>query len=106
MTLWEIYTFGQNPYSTLQDQDVLIEVSNGLTLDVPKNCSESIKNLMNRCWQFETIKRCNFQEIFEILQTPELIDGNDGYCEMKPTPLPRRKEDSRPAPKIGMMLSP
>ena len=106
VTLWEIYTFGQNPYSTLQDQDVLYEVSNGLTLDIPKNCSESIKNLMNRCWQFETIKRCNFQEIFEILQTPDLIDGNDGYCEMKPTPLPRRKEDSRTAPRIGMMLSP
>ena len=66
VTLWEIYTFGQNPYSTLQDQDVLYEVSNGLTLDVPKNCSECIKNLMNRCWHFETIKRCNFQEIFEI----------------------------------------
>ena len=84
VTLWEIYTFGQNPYSTLQEQDVLNEVSNGLTLEVPETCPESIKNLMKSCWQYEATKRCTFQEIFDILENMDQIEETDGYLRMKP----------------------
>ena len=84
VTLWEIYNFGQIPYSTLEDEDVLNEVLKGLTLEVPEACPESIKNLMKSCWQFEATKRCNFQEIHGILENIDHIEQKDGYLRMKP----------------------
>ena len=84
VTLWEIYNFGQTPYSTLEDEDVLNEVLKGLTLEVPEACPESIKNLMKSCWQFEATKRCTFQEIHGILENIDHIEQTDGYLRMKP----------------------
>ena len=42
VTLWEIFTFGQIPYPTLTNMEVLEAVRNSYTLPQPPNCVDVV----------------------------------------------------------------
>lgn len=98
VTIWEIFTMGQRPYFNLSNQDVLIKVPEGLTLEAPENCPQAIKNVMKLCWAFEIDNRCSFEDIVQLLESeqpkkqldnptydPDLLNPNTIY------ETPRRK---------------
>ena len=63
VTIWEIYTLGQFPYSHVQNNDIRKQILNGLTLRIPDQVPDSIKNVISQCWIFLPEKRCSFDDI-------------------------------------------
>ncbi len=76
VTIWEIFTFGQRPYFSLSNQEVLIKVSEGLTLEPPNNCPNEVRNVMQSCWSLSPEHRCSFEDIVETLEKSQ-SDCND-----------------------------
>ena len=67
VTIWEIYTLGDHPYFLVCNENIPQEILNGLTLDIPEQCPESIKNVMRQSWKFDPSRRCSFDEIVAYL---------------------------------------
>ena len=63
VTIWEIYTLGQFPYSHVQNNEIRKQILNGLTLRIPDQVPDSIKNVISQCWIFLPEKRCSFDDI-------------------------------------------
>eukprot|EP00049_Salpingoeca_infusionum_P011287 m.194874 g.194874 ORF g.194874 m.194874 type:complete len:390 (+) comp14889_c0_seq28:2626-3795(+) len=64
VTMWEIFSDAQLPYSQVEECDVLIEVLSGLRLSQPENCPTILYLLMQRCWE---TRRPSFHKIEEFL---------------------------------------
>ena len=77
VTIWEIYTFGKKPYSLIpRNEDIVFEVIDGLTLDIPENSPEHIKNIMAQCWKSNPDERCSFEDILSLINSTDAIEGN------------------------------
>ena len=64
ITIWEVFTLGNLPYSTFPDIQIPIKVGlQGLTLDPPKQCPPTLKIILEKCWQFQPEDRCTFKDI-------------------------------------------
>ena len=74
ITMWEIYTFGELPYFLFDNQDVRMQIVNGVTLDIPKRCPTSLHGIMKQCWKLNPEDRCSFQDIVSVLT--EVHDSN------------------------------
>ena len=68
VTLWEMYTLGQKPYFEMSDDQLLIQLPQGLTLVPPETCPAQMKLIMEKCWKFEPENRHTFEEIITVLQ--------------------------------------
>ena len=71
VTIWEVYTYGELPYFLLNNDEARRQILNGLTLDIPEQCPESIKNVMKLSWKFDPSRRCSFDEIVAIIEESE-----------------------------------
>ncbi|KAF7994006.1 hypothetical protein HCN44_011275 [Aphidius gifuensis] len=72
--LWEIITFGNFPYSKIRTEDVVKYVTNGNTLDVPKNAKPELKNLIKSCWSYNAKDRKRAPYIVDILaRNPNIV---------------------------------
>ena len=83
IVLWEIVTYGEQPYKELSDKQVIRFVKNGGTAQKPKeNCPENLFKLMQRCWKLVPSKRIKFIEIIEVLinEAPESFLDQSFYC--------------------------
>ena len=68
VTIWEIYTLGEYPYFLhARNEDICQKVVNGLTLNIPENCPESIKNIMASSWKYFPFERSSFEDIVPII---------------------------------------
>ena len=68
IVLWEIVTYGEQPYQELSDEQVFEFVKKGRTERKPKeNCPENIFKLMQKCWKLDPYERISFFEIIEAL---------------------------------------
>lgn len=50
-------------------QELLNYLKQGKRLECPKNCPESVYNLMLRCWQYEPECRPNASEVYRMIKT-------------------------------------
>ncbi|XP_070547489.1 ephrin type-A receptor 4a-like [Ptychodera flava] len=66
--LWEIFSFGDIPYETLEDDDVKEFIENGNRLEIPSGCTESIYQLMTSCWMEIPAERSTVTDLVDILQ--------------------------------------
>ncbi|XP_023225025.1 BDNF/NT-3 growth factors receptor-like [Centruroides sculpturatus] len=66
VVLWEIYTFGKQPYCGHSNEEVVRQILQGTLLRPPEGCSPFICEVMAGCWRSET-KRLTFPEIYNIL---------------------------------------
>ncbi|XP_065219363.1 fibroblast growth factor receptor 1-like [Planococcus citri] len=72
--LWEIVSFGQNPYPSIKTFAGVIQVLNqNCRLEKPQNTSTDVYNLMLDCWEYEAKRRPNFSTIVE--RITELLDN-------------------------------
>ncbi|XP_052280991.1 NT-3 growth factor receptor-like [Dreissena polymorpha] len=55
--LWEIFTYGRQPWFQLSNQEVITYITNGYLLDCPENCPEEIGKLMSACWKQQPKER-------------------------------------------------
>ncbi|XP_053314510.1 inactive tyrosine-protein kinase 7 [Spea bombifrons] len=67
--MWEIFTHGELPFTSMPDDDVLTGLQSGsLKLPAPDGCSSRIYKLMQRCWAPSPKDRPSFSDIVNTLK--------------------------------------
>ncbi|XP_011302292.1 tyrosine-protein kinase shark isoform X2 [Fopius arisanus] len=69
VTLWEMFSYGEQPYGDRRGVDVIQLVEKGERLDKPEDCPEHVYDVMQRCWSYAPQDRPTFCELFEIFST-------------------------------------
>lgn len=67
IVLWEIVTYGEMPFASFKEDQVMLLVRDGYTPHLPENCDDDIKSLMNQCWKKNPKQRIVFKEIVKTL---------------------------------------
>ena len=60
---WELFSYGQQPYYGLTNEEVCKHVRNAQTLECPENAPQEIYDLMLDCWNMEPSERPNASEL-------------------------------------------
>lgn len=85
VVLWEIFTYGKQPFYELSNQEVIKEVVEGKILAQPKNCPDVIYDLMQACWIESPVKRITASEIHtrlrEIVKEENLLMDNSSVID-------------------------
>lgn len=79
ITLWEITTLGETPYSSIRHEDLPPLIKKGYRLSKPTLCPKDLYHLMHRTWQYDPLQRPSFPEIVFIL---EKMLMNDSYLDL------------------------
>ncbi|XP_014665565.1 PREDICTED: NT-3 growth factor receptor-like [Priapulus caudatus] len=79
VVLWEIFTFGKQPWYELANHEVIDHIQCGHILSRPTMCPEHIYQLMLRCWSKKPVDRISMSDLHRQLQhlskhTPEYLD--------------------------------
>lgn len=61
--LWELYTFGGQPYAGLSNQEAIEQVRDLQLLSCPDQCPARMYGLMRECWEEDPSDRAPFSEI-------------------------------------------
>ncbi|XP_063065757.1 neurotrophic tyrosine kinase, receptor, type 2b [Engraulis encrasicolus] len=69
VVLWEIFTYGKQPWYQLSNNEVIECITQGRVLQRPRTCPKEVYDLMIGCWQREPYMRLNIKEIHGLLQT-------------------------------------
>lgn len=69
VTLWEMWTFGEQPYGEKNGQQVLAMIENKERLPRPSKSPRKIYEIMRHCWEYEPEKRPTFATLFHIFDT-------------------------------------
>lgn len=74
VVLWEIFSFGAQPYFGKSNEEVVQYVRDGNVLEPPLNCPQEIYDLMVDCWAMDPNERPTSEELHVGLQrwTPEM----------------------------------
>ena len=68
VVLWEIFTFGKQPWYEHSNYEVIQQVTCGKILSKPDFCSEQIYKIMLSCWQQNPQDRLLIGEICILLK--------------------------------------
>nr|XP_014435396.1 BDNF/NT-3 growth factors receptor isoform X1 [Pelodiscus sinensis] len=68
VVLWEIFTYGKQPWYQLSNNEVIECITQGRVLQRPRTCPKEVYDLMLGCWQREPHMRLNIKEIHSLLQ--------------------------------------
>ncbi|XP_069481961.1 BDNF/NT-3 growth factors receptor isoform X4 [Ambystoma mexicanum] len=68
VVLWEIFTYGKQPWYQLSNNEVIECITQGRVLQRPRTCPKEVYDLMLGCWQREPHMRLNIKEIHILLQ--------------------------------------
>ncbi|XP_076880972.1 LOW QUALITY PROTEIN: tyrosine-protein kinase Fes/Fps [Brachyhypopomus gauderio] len=67
--LWETFSRGISPYTSMTNQQTRDEVERGYRMAAPSGCPDEIYALMCHCWQYDPRKRPSFQKLRADLQS-------------------------------------
>ncbi|XP_038625905.1 muscle, skeletal receptor tyrosine-protein kinase [Tachyglossus aculeatus] len=67
VVLWEIFSYGLQPYYGMAHEEVIYYVRDGNILSCPENCPLELYNLMRLCWSKLPADRPSFTSIHRIL---------------------------------------
>eukprot|EP00730_Choanoeca_flexa_P020157 TRINITY_DN9856_c0_g1_i1.p1 TRINITY_DN9856_c0_g1~~TRINITY_DN9856_c0_g1_i1.p1 ORF type:complete len:541 (+),score=117.50 TRINITY_DN9856_c0_g1_i1:840-2462(+) len=67
ITLWEIATYGDNPYPGMEARDVITQLEQGYRMPEPDNCPEGLYEVMVECWALKSDDRPSFHQLTEKL---------------------------------------
>ena len=63
IVLWEIFSFGVQPYFSLTNEEVVAHVRDGNVLNCPEKCPQEIYDLMLDCWAMNPSERPTAAEL-------------------------------------------
>ncbi|KAM3620409.1 uncharacterized protein V6R79_022810 [Siganus canaliculatus] len=66
--LWEIYSFGRQPYPKMTLTEVKEQVEAGYRMEPPENCPVGVYAIMRICWEQEPRRRLAFHKLREKLE--------------------------------------
>jgi serine/threonine protein kinase len=95
ITLWELYSYGMNPYSTMTNEEAIQRVvDKGYRMPAPNNCPPQIYATMLDCWKASPSERPSFmglaQTLVQIIKPADLSDEvpmEDSYISSSYQPL-------------------
>ncbi|XP_066503486.1 tyrosine-protein kinase Fes/Fps isoform X2 [Hoplias malabaricus] len=61
--LWETFSRGITPYTSMNNQQTRDEVERGYRMSAPSGCPDEVYALMCHCWQYDPRLRPSFQKI-------------------------------------------
>ncbi|XP_047677378.1 protein-tyrosine kinase 2-beta isoform X2 [Tachysurus fulvidraco] len=61
--VWEIMSWGQQPFFWLENKDVIILLEQGTRLPKPELCPPALYSLMTCCWAYDPKERPSFTEL-------------------------------------------
>ncbi|XP_026868024.1 neurotrophic tyrosine kinase, receptor, type 2a isoform X3 [Electrophorus electricus] len=67
VVLWEIFTYGKQPWYQLSNNEVIECITQGRVLQRPRTCPKEVYDLMLGCWQREPHARLVIREIHSLL---------------------------------------
>ncbi|XP_051951005.1 BDNF/NT-3 growth factors receptor-like [Xyrauchen texanus] len=67
VVLWEIFTYGKQPWYQLSNNEVIECITQGRVLQRPRTCPKEVYDLMLGCWQREPHTRLYIREIHNLL---------------------------------------
>ncbi|XP_050405188.1 tyrosine-protein kinase receptor Tie-1 [Patella vulgata] len=76
VVVFEIVTFGGNPYPGINNKDLLQELKKGYRMEKPENCSQELYDIMLDCWKAKPSDRPSFTKLREQLE--KLIEDTSG----------------------------
>ena len=74
--LWEIFSFGEHPYSDCSNAQVVKNVVHRKLLEVPERVPQAVHDLIQKCWHKTPVKRPLFSAIGKELENA--LGGLDG----------------------------
>ncbi|XP_066603271.1 tyrosine-protein kinase Shark [Prorops nasuta] len=84
VTLWEMFSYGQQPYGDRRGVDVIQLVDKGERLEKPEKCPDHIYFVMQSCWSYSPVDRPTFKDLLDIFSSDtdyanirELIPSTD-----------------------------
>ena len=72
MTLYEIWSIGEKPWSGYSNEDVLLALSKSEVLNRPKTCPQGIFSVMLECWNPNNDLRPSFLQVSQMLAVSEI----------------------------------
>ncbi|KAJ8310251.1 hypothetical protein KUTeg_012116 [Tegillarca granosa] len=63
VTLWEMFTYGEQPYGDLKGIEVIQLIDSGKRLDKPEKCPEIVYQKMKACWEKDPHLRPTFNDL-------------------------------------------
>ncbi|XP_018579743.1 tyrosine-protein kinase transmembrane receptor Ror isoform X2 [Anoplophora glabripennis] len=81
VVLWEIYSYGKQPYYGHTNEEVVKLILDGIMLIPPEDCPSLICELMKNCWKTEPRHRITFPNICDKLELA--FEGFDEKSELK-----------------------
>uniref|UniRef100_A0A8C5QSI3 Tyrosine-protein kinase receptor n=1 Tax=Leptobrachium leishanense TaxID=445787 RepID=A0A8C5QSI3_9ANUR len=68
VVLWEIFTYGKQPWYQLSNTEAIECITQGRELERPRTCPTEVYTIMQGCWQREPQQRLNIKEVHSKLQ--------------------------------------
>ncbi|KAJ3594140.1 hypothetical protein NHX12_006472 [Muraenolepis orangiensis] len=65
--MWEIFTYGKQPWFQLSNTEVMECLVQGGVLDRPRSCPKEVYDIMLGCWQTDPQLRLSIQELHSLL---------------------------------------
>ncbi|KAM9519179.1 tyrosine-protein kinase transmembrane receptor ROR2 isoform 1-T1 [Salvelinus alpinus] len=85
VVLWEIFSYGLQPYCGYSNQDVIEMVRNRQVLACPDDCPAWIYTLMLECWSEFPARRPRFKDIHTRLRTWESLSNYNSSAQTSGT---------------------
>ncbi|XP_071583010.1 LOW QUALITY PROTEIN: insulin receptor-related protein-like [Heliangelus exortis] len=80
VVLWEIFTYGKQPWYQLSNTEAIECITQGRELERPRACPAEVYSIMRSCWQRDPHQRQPIQEIHEHLQA--LLKSSPLYLDI------------------------
>ncbi|XP_061461713.1 high affinity nerve growth factor receptor isoform X2 [Rhineura floridana] len=68
VVLWEIFTYGKQPWYQLSNTEAIECITQGRELERPRTCPSEVYDIMQSCWQREPQQRQNMKVVHSRLQ--------------------------------------
>ena len=84
--MWEVYTLGEQPYSSLSNHEVIDCLKASKVLDHPRRCPMGVYNIMHSCWTRIPSKRPTMHQIEQRLHLYSRgeMDALENYVNLAP----------------------
>ncbi|CAK1602261.1 unnamed protein product [Parnassius mnemosyne] len=75
VTLWEMFSYGKQPYGDMRGTEAIQLVESGQRLEKPENCPDEIYQVMLDCWAYSPDLRPTFSKLVDVFsQHPDYVN--------------------------------
>ncbi|XP_033762644.1 uncharacterized protein LOC117344105 [Pecten maximus] len=79
VVMWEIFSFGDTPYTNIKSADLPRALKRGERLTRPEYCDQTHYKIMANSWNINPTKRPSFREIREEIESMYKTSGGDSF---------------------------